>query len=265
MICEEVNQINLVNYLRYEGHQPKKINGNDHWYYSSFRDERTPSFKINNAKNVWYDHGLGKGGTLVDFVTEFYNCNVSVALQKISLFQTQNISTNNFSRPRFHLHENSMINHEDAKETGIRIIAAKQPIEDLMLCRYLKQRNITKKIADRWCHEVHFSFANNEKIYKAIGFKNNAGGYELRNEFFKGSSAPKYISYLDNKAKNIAVFEGFFDFLSYQFIYQNQEQQLSNLPDGHTGFLVLNSLSFFERSLILMEKHERIQLYLVNP
>jgi len=53
------------------------------------------------------------------------------------------------------------------------------------------------------------------------------------------------------------VFEGFFDFLSYQFIHQNQEDVLTN-------FLVLNSLSFFERSVLLMEKHEHIHLYLDN-
>jgi len=51
------------------------------------------------------------------------------------------------------------------------------------------------------------------------------------------------------------VFEGFFDFLSYQFIHQNQEDVLTN-------FLVLNSLSLFERSVLLMEKHEHIHLYL---
>ncbi|MDQ2719349.1 MAG: toprim domain-containing protein [Bacteroidota bacterium] len=31
-----------------------------------------------------------------------------------------------------------------------------------------------------------------------------------------------------------------------------------------TNFLVLNSLSFFERSVLLMEKHESIHLYLDN-
>ena len=94
-----------------------------------------------------------------------------------------------------------------------------------------------------------------EKIYIAIGFKNNAGGYELRNEYFKGSSSPKYVTYLDNKANKISVFEGFFDFISYQSIIKTSEQELTN-------FLVLNSLSFFERSLLLMEKHESIHLYL---
>jgi hypothetical protein len=43
--------------------------------------------------------------------------------------------------------------------------------------------------------------------------------------------------------------------MSYQSINQNQGHELTN-------FLVLNSLSFFERSLLLMEKHGSIHLYL---
>jgi hypothetical protein len=35
-----------------------------------------------------------------------------------------------------------------------------------------------------------------------------------------------------------------------------------DLPVRQTNFLVLNSLSFFERSLLLMEKHQSIHLYL---
>ena len=94
------------------------------------------------------------------------------------------------------------------------------------------------------------------------GFKNNAGGYELRNEYFKGSSSPKYVTYVDNGAKNISVFEGFFDFISYESINKNQREDLTDLPNRHMNFLILNSLSFFEKSLLLMEKHQRIHLFL---
>ena len=165
-------------------------------------------------------------------------------------------------RSQFHLPENSLADNKDARETAIKIIAAKQPIQDLKLCRYLWQRRIDKSIADRYCHEVHFTNADKEKIYKAIGFKNNAGGYELRNEYFKGSSSPKYVTYLDNKAKNVSVFEGFFDFMSYETMNKNQREDLTGLPDRHMNFLILNSLSFFERSLLLMEKHQHIHLFL---
>lgn len=173
-------------------------------------------------------------------------------------FHQQQDHQNIVTRPPFHPNKNSSLNEAVSGETAIKIIAAKKPVQDLMLCRYLRQRRIEKTVADKYCHEVLFKVNDNEKEYRAIGFKNNAGGYELRNEYFKGSSSPKYVSYLNNKAnKKITVFEGFFDFLSYQTIHQNQQYQLTN-------FLVLNSLSFFERSLLLMEKHQSVHLYLDN-
>lgn len=159
------------------------------------------------------------------------------------------------ARPPFHRHQNALFNEGNDRETVIKIIAAKQPVQDLVLCRYLKQRKIENNIANKYCNEVQFKNGSNNKIYFAIGFKNNAGGYELRNEYLKGSSSPKYITYLGNLADKVTVFEGFFDFISYQTIHQNKQQELTN-------FLVLNSLSFFERSLLLMEKHQSIHLYL---
>jgi DNA primase len=222
MNCEQANQIDLVEYLRVLGFTPKKISREDHWYLSPLRKENQASFKVNKNKNAWYDHGLGKGGRLIDFAMEYYRCNVYEALQKIFSFHKQNSFQNNVARPTIHLHENNLLKNAPARELSIKIIAAKQPIQDLMLCSYLKQRRIDKKIADKYCYEVAFKNAEKENTYKAIGFKNNAGGYELRNEYFKGSSSPKYVNYLDNHSNTITVFEGFFDFLSYQTIQQNQ-------------------------------------------
>jgi DNA primase len=257
MNCQEANQIDMCEYLNYSGYQAQKISGNDYWYLSPFRAEKHPSFKINKNKNAWYDHGNGKGGMLVDFVAELYQCNVSEALQKISSFHLQNSFQNNPVRPPLLSYENPLFNDRNATETAIKIIAANHAIQDLWLCRYLLKRGIEKTIADKFCYEISFKNINadSNKIYKAIGFKNNAGGYELRNEYFKGSSTPKFITYINNKTNNITVFEGFFDFLTYQSIHQNQQHEL-------TSFLVLNSLSFFEKCLLLMEKHKHIHLYL---
>ena len=262
MNCEQANQIDVVEYLNSLGYKPQKIRGSDYWYSSPFRNEKEASFKINRNKNVWYDHGAGKGGKLVDFVTELHRCDVRGALEIISSFHPQNNITNKPSTSQLHLHKNSLIVNKDARETAIKIIAAKQPIQDLVLCRYLWQRRIDKSIADRYCREVHFTNVDKQKIYKAIGFKNNAGGYDLRNEYFKGSSSPKYITHVDNKAKNVSVFEGFFDFMSYETLNKNQREDVAALPSQHMNFLILNSLSFFERSLHLMEQHENIHLFL---
>ncbi len=105
MNCEQANQIELVDYLYVLGFTPQKITREDHWYLSPLRDENHASFKVNKSKNVWYDHGLGKGGRLVDFMMEFYRCNVYEALQKIVSFQGQNTFQSNVARPPIYLHE----------------------------------------------------------------------------------------------------------------------------------------------------------------
>ena len=250
MNCEQANQLDLVEFLNKLGYQPNKVSGNDYWYLSPLRDEINPSFKVNKQKNCWYDHGLGAGGRLVDFVIRYFNCPVNEALQQISFFQQQTKIIAPAKRASV-LNDQSSL--DNSPESVIRVIDFKNPIADLRLRLYLKTRRIPEDIANMYCGEVSFDLRG--KIYTAIGFKNNAGGFELRNEYFKASSSPKYVSYLDNKATDIAVFEGFFDFLSYQTMHRNQRGCQPN-------FLVLNSLSFFQRSLLLMEKHERVSLYL---
>jgi hypothetical protein len=255
MNCEQANQIDMVDYLHSLGYQPQKIRNNDYWYLSPLRHEKEASFKVNKQRDVWYDHGLGKGGDVIEFVTQFFSCNVSEALQKISSFHRQKNLSYPSEKVSLHKDQNLLVSGiNDTTGTSIKITAAKQPVTNFFLWCYLKKRRINQSIANKYCTEI--SFELNNKIYKAIGFKNAAGGYELRSQFFKGSSSPKYVSYFNSKnAKSITVFEGFFDFLSYQTIHENQVQQLTN-------FLVLNSLAFFERSLLLMEKHDKIHLYL---
>src|SRR6266545_2798601 len=124
----------------------------------------------------------------------------------------------------------------------IKILTVKS-LTSFPLLRYLEKRKISRKIADQFCSEITYRL--NDKKYYAIGFSNNSGGYELRNEYIKGSSSPKDITFIDKGAKDPAVFEGFFNFLSYLALYQNREKSIRN-------FLILNSTSFFEKSLPLI-------------
>jgi hypothetical protein len=83
------------------------------------------------------------------------------------------------------------------------------------------------------------------KSYYTIGFKNDAGGYELRNEYFKEGSSPKDITLIENGAKQKTVFEGFFNCLSYQTLQQKSEQP-------YRDFLILNSVSFLDKAKRIM-------------
>src|SRR6266542_4906951 len=236
---QEVKKTDIVNYLSSIGFKPAKVTRNDYWYLSPLRDEKTPSFKVNRNMNRWYDFGEGKGGNIIDFGILYHKCTVSELLKKLNKsFSIQQPDT-------YPKHQN-----EEAKK--IKIIAAHEIIS-LSLIRYSHKRRIPLHLAAKFCKEIDYELYG--KKYFAIGFQNNSGGYELRNEKFKSSSSPKDITLIDNHSQRITVFEGFFNFLSYQAINHKQEQP-------HSNFLILNSTSFFEKSLPLMEAYNSVHLFL---
>lgn len=236
----EAKEMDMVDYLSKLGHDPAKIRNTDYWYLSPLRDEKTPSFKINRRLNRWYDHGLGKGGNLVDFAILYYQCTVGEFLQKLN-------GDFSFQKPSYrHLKEQVITDH---KINVLRDFS----LSSFALLRYLEQRKIPVEIAEQFCREVRYEL--NNKIYYGIGFKNDSGGYEIRNPYFKASSSPKDITTINNGAKEAAVFEGFTDFLSFKAIHKNQH-------DKESDFVILNSASFFEKARPFMEQHEAIWLYL---
>ena len=239
---KQAKQMDLVDYLASLGHypDPKKTRNQDYWYLSPLRTEKTPSFKVNRKLNVWYDHALGKGGTIIDFGILFYRCTIPELLEKLQ-------ASFSFHPPLVPLAGQQ----EAAGERKIKFLSS-HLISSPALLRYLEQRCIPDQIADVWCREVRYEL--NGKRFYALGFKNDAGGYELRNPGFKGCISPKEVTFIDQGADNVTVFEGFFDFLSYLTIYSNQPPP--------TNFLILNSLAFFEKSRPIMEKHGNIHLYL---
>ncbi len=248
--CIEANRIDLVDYLSNLGHHPQKIKNNDHWYLSPLRNEKTPSFKVNRKLNVWFDFGEGKGGNLLDFGVQYFHCSVSEFLTRIK--------NNNFYPSSFHP---QMADEKKNSTDGKIIIVTAQPLHSKHLLYYLQKRQIPLSIAERFCDEIEFSIYN--KKQSAIGFKNDAGGYELRSENFKGSSSPKDMTTISNNADHISVFEGFFNFLSWQVLLSGKnENLLQDLTKIQTDFVILNSLSFFEKTKKEIGKYTRVNLFL---
>ncbi len=242
LTIEEARQSDIVDYLSNLGHEPSKIRSGDYWYLSPLREEKTPSFKVNKKLNRWYDHGLGKGGNIIDFAILYHNCTVGECLDQLS----NNLS---FQKP--------LVIQDQKKDNSITeskiIILQEKALTSLPLLRYLQQRKIPVDLADAFCREVKYEL--NGKEYFGIGFKNNSGGYEIRNPYFKASSSPKDITTFNNAAKDANVFEGFIDFLSFLAIHKNQHQ----IPND---FVVLNSIAFFEKARPFLEQHDSIRLYL---
>lgn len=244
MTCDRVREIDLVDYLCSLGLEPTKIKGTDFWYYSPFRTEKTPSFKINRRINRWYDFGEGVGGNLIDFALRFQDCTIAELLDSLSLGSNRVFKSRKVERKAF-----------AAREPKI-IIDRVCSIRSIALFRYLESRRIPIAVADQYCREV--SFRLKDKNYFAIGFENNSGGYELRNTYFKGSSSPKDFTVLQNSSDVLTIFEGFFDFLSFQTIIQQSGLNIQS------DFLILNSLSLFEKARPVFDQYRQVDLYLDN-
>ncbi|OJW80255.1 MAG: DNA primase, partial [Bacteroidetes bacterium 46-16] len=218
LCINEAKNKDMVQFLSGLGYEPVKVRNNDYWYLSPLREEKTPSFKVNRKLNRWYDHGMGKGGNLVDFAILYHGCTVSELLQNLS----GNLS---LQKPSI---QQSITRPEP--ENQIKILGD-FILSSTALLRYLQQRRIPIDIADRYCREVRYEL--NGKVYYGIGFKNDLGGFEIRNPYFKASSSPKGITTIDNSAGEVIVFEGFTDFLSFKATHQQD-------PEDRFDFVVLN-------------------------
>lgn len=239
MTCDQAKRISIVDFLQILNFKPAKVIGNDHWYLSPFRKEKTPSFKVNQKLNLWYDHGLGKGGDLINLGCLVLNCDTKEFLARLD---RESLDFSLQQQPGM----------QDDRQQGI-VIEKTSFLHDPVLVHYLQARSIPKSIASLFCVEITYAAGSNH--FKAIGFKNSESGYELRSPKFKGSTSPKSYTYIDNGCDVVSVFEGFTDFLSGLVLK-------TELSLSATNFLVLNSLTLFEKARPIMERHREIHLYL---
>jgi hypothetical protein len=242
---DEIKQLDIVDYLAAQGFQPETVkkNGTDHWYLSPLRTEGDASFKVNQTKNRWFDFGLYKGGNLVDFCLLYFKCTIPELLDKFSLQRSADLL------PAVHFDH-----HEGLVEEAplIRILSERELFR-YPLKNFLYERAIPIEIACRFCREVDYEM-NGHQLY-AIGFKNNAGGYELRDSKFKRSSSPKEITTIDNGADAVHVFEGFMDFLSWKVMHPEVSEKAFD-------FVVLNGAGMFERARPVLAKYATKHLWL---
>lgn len=255
LTCAQAKHMDMVDYLATLGHHPvpKYSRHPNYWYLSPLRNERTPSFKVNRKLNVWYDHGTGEGGNLIDFGIRYHRCTVTELLRILEGY-SPSLSFHQ-PTPQNPPGQSSSIAGEKKKDDFSRIvILAVRPLEDKTLLSHLQSRNIPTGIAQKYCSEIDFTLYG--KQHTVIGFKNDAEGYELRSQFFKGASAPKGITHIksDTPQPGINVLEGFTDFLSLLTLQSDGQQPMD--------YLVLNSLSFVNKSIDLLKSYEDIFLFL---
>ena len=247
MNIKKIKQIKLQDFLASMGCKPVKQYGVNFMYLSPLRTEKHASFKVNTEINQWYDFGIGRGGNIIALAELLYNSSdVSYLIHQIERNAPSSVSG---SLPTV-----KPITPQNSFE-HLQVL----PITHPALIKYLEERCIDVETARTVCKELHFDTRG--KHYFGIGFPNIAGGYEIRNPFFKGCIAPKDIShfYAEEPKKVCFLFEGFMDFLSFMTLRRKENDGLKR-----QDYLVLNSVSNVHKALESLSHYENVQCFLDN-
>ena len=251
MNINEIKKIKLADYLQSLGYTPIKQQGKSLWYKSPLRNEIDASFKVNTELNQWYDFGIGKGGNIIALAAELYHSeNVAYLLARIA-------ERSPYLRPAtFSFGEQQTSNRSFE---GIKVGELSSPA----LIAYFQERGINIDLAKRECKELRYEYDG--KTYFVIGFPNMAGGYELRNRYFKGCLAPKDITHIRQQGEPRAacyLFEGFMDYLSYLTIRVNNHPEEPRIEAQ--DYMVLNSVTNLSKAERLLRPYSRIGCFLDN-
>ncbi len=245
-------KIRLVDFMASLGYQPAKRIGNKYFYLSPFRQERTPSFNINDEKNLWFDFGEAKGGSIIELCKMLcHETTVSGVLRRLSMGKLDiDIS---IKATVSHVKQYSPM--ENLRFT---------PLENPVLLRYMVSRGISARIAKAYCEEIHYN--RGTRSFFSVAFKSLSGGYEIRNAKYKGCVGKKDISYIlnmpDKRQRHLCIFEGFMDFLSYKMIEAIEGNNLC--VQTPSDYIILNSVANRKRGVEVSRGYFYIHCYLDN-
>ena len=239
MGIQNIKQISITDYLQQQGYSPARVQGIHFWYCSPLRNESTPSFKVNTERNQWYDFRTGEHGDIIDLVRTLQHCTMNEAIE--FLIGSKQIVHQDFS----------FGGERKTSKHKLEIISV-QSLTNPYLLRYIAEREIPLSIANRFCSEIRYN--NTNRTYYAIGFANDALGWEIRNMYFKGCIAPKAVTTIKRGADRLQIFEGFMDFLSWQTLN----------PSSTCDTIVLNSLALLPRIQEKIKSYKQVEGFLDN-
>lgn len=240
--------VSVAKYLATLGFMPERSTGSYSYYFSPIpgRNESHPSFLVRKKDGKWNDRGRdNEWDDVLSLVMKVEGCNFPQAIDKLvnidgSVASPEPKVSKNFS---------------PSIEIDNIVYGFDFPLE-----YELKHRKINIYTAKDYCRQAFFRFPNSnknpKKRHRAIAFKNDLGGYELRNSYLKVSTSPKYYTYLPGEGPDRDFFEGFVDFLSH--LTANRMKKHKN----HT--YVLNSLIYLPLLFDTMKGEGENNLYLDN-
>ena len=243
----------IVEYLERKGIKPVRRTPAYALYRSPLREDTHPSFKVDTEKNLWIDYAEGKGGSIIDLCVRLEGCTLLEAIRQLGRNAPDYTACSSQKADRAMKRSSKPM----AFASGARRLTGISDTLPPHLQKYLTEErciNIEKAMHFLRC----ISYEVGGRHYQAIGFANQSGGYELRdNGMFKGTIAPKDITPIfTDRADPVCIFEGFMDFLSFL----SMKEEITN------HCLVMNSVSNVARAVCyLTDQHlTHIRAFLDN-
>ncbi len=251
----DLKNISIRQFLSQRGIQPKYERNGYGMYLSPLREERTPSFKVDYVRNLWYDFGLGEGGTLLTLVMRLERCDSREAIRRLQNGEKRDAGSASLS---LEIGQHPVAGGfspvvRPATVPALRILSD-APLRHPALVGYLASRGIVPSVAAAFCREVRYEV--NGRAFFAVGFRNDAGGWELRSARFKGGSSPKHITTFDNRSDTVIAFEGFMDFLAYLSMKHPERLRIDAA--------VLNSVVNLPKAVPFLSRHPVIHTFFDN-
>ena len=233
----------IVEYLERKGIKPVRRTPAYALYRSPLRAETHPSFKVDTEKNLWIDYAEGRGGSIIDLCVRLEGCTLLEAIRLLGRNAPDYTACSSQKADRAMKRSSKPM----ASASGVRRLIEISDTLPPHLQKYLTEErciNIEKAMPFLRC----ISYEVGGRHYQAIGFANQSGGYELRdNGMFKGTIAPKDITPIfTDRADPVCIFEGFMDFLSF----------LSMKEEFTNHCLVMNSVSSVARSIRYLNERQ---------
>lgn len=238
-IKESVSILDLLSRLGYE---PVKKTGKEQQYFSMLHDETKPSFYVCDELGVWYDQGLGKGGNVIDFGLAYWQLTFPETLEKIVAVCGTNLPKQEERRKR------SAIKIPNYKVEDIKDLGNNPAITE-----YLQSRGVWQAAQGR-LKEIYYYVEDQKKRRKyffSAGWQNEQGAWELRNCYFQNCLGHKAISFIPGSENQLAIFEGYMDYLSW----------LTDNPDAGDNVIVLNSVTLLPMGIQKAREFNDISIY----
>jgi hypothetical protein len=242
------DQVSVAGLLARLGYQPARPGGRELVYRSMLRDDDDkPSFSVNDNLGVWYDHGTGKGGNVIDFGVAYWpQLEFREVLAKI--WEVAQQAVPECIKPVVTGRRRRAMKLPHYQVENIKELGATR-----LIGQYLQNRGVLS-VAPGRLSEVYY-YVDDEKgqrkYFFAAGHQNELGGWEVRNKYFKGCLGQKSLTMIAGDERKLILFEGYFDYLSWLFEHYGENPSV----------IVLNGLAMLESAIRLAMQYPVIDLY----